>query len=59
MIQKFIVTINTPGDIKGRKMVGALGVKTALQKRLCYDEAGWFNGRTIEVEKVNEQEDEK
>jgi hypothetical protein len=59
MTQKFIVTINTPGGIKGRKMVSALGVKEALKKRLCYDEEGWFNGRTIHVQRIDEKEDEK
>lgn len=59
MTQKFIVTINTPSGFKGRRLVGASGMKAALQKRLCYDNDGWFNGRTIKVEHANEPNEEE
>ena len=59
MTQKFIVTITTPSEFKGRRLIGASGIKIALQKLFCYDKNGWFNGRTIKVERVSESEDKK
>lgn len=59
MIQKFIVTINTPSELKGHRLIGVSGMKIALRKFFCYDKDGWFNGRTIKVERINESEDEK
>ena len=59
MTQKFIITINTPVGFKGHRLIGASGMKIALQKLFCYDKDGWFNGRTVKVERVNESEDEK
>lgn len=57
MIQKYIVTINTPGGIKGFERVGAGRVKSILRQALCYDEDCWANGRTINVKIVEEKED--
>lgn len=57
MIQRFEITIFTPGDFSGRRLIGASGIKSVLQKAFCYTNC-WFNGRKVKVRRLEDKETE-